>query len=324
MSENFYNILGVEEKATKDEIKKAYRGLQMKWHPDKNQGSDESKRMSEKINGAYEILGDDEKREEYDNSRNNPFTRMNSHGGCGMEVPMDDIFKMFFGGGMPMGGMSMGGMSMGGMPMGMGGMSMGGMPPGAKIHIFNGGPMGFQQAISKPIPVMKTIEINMSQVLTGASIPLEIERWIIENGIKVHEKETVYVSIPQGVDDNELLILRDKGNVLNENVKGDVKIFVKIKNDSAFKRSGLDLVLEKNISLKEALCGFTFEINYINGKSYTLNNNKGNIIPPEYKKIYPGMGLTRAEHKGNMIIHFHVDFPEKLSEDQITKLSEAF
>ena len=321
MSENFYNILGVEEKATKDEIKKAYRGLQMKWHPDKNQGSDESKKMSEKINGAYEILGDDEKRGEYDNSRNNPFSRMNNNGGGGMEVPMDDIFNMFFGGMPGMGGFP----GMQGFPgMPMGGMhGMGGMPPGAKIHIFNGGPMGFQQAISKPVPIMKTIEINMAQVLTGASIPLEIERWIIENGIKVHEKETIYVSIPQGVDDNELLILRDKGNVLNENVKGDVKIFVKIKNESAFKRAGLDLVLEKNISLKESLCGFTFEINYINGKSYTLNNNKGNIIPPEYKKIYPGMGLTRGEHKGNMVIHFHIDFPEKLSEEQITKLSEA-
>jgi len=287
MSENFYNILGVDEKATKEEIKKAYRGLQMKWHPDKNQGSEESKKMSEKINGAYEVLGDDDKRGEYDNSRNNPFARMNSQGGGGMEVPMDDIFNMFFGG-IP---------GMGGFPgmQGMGGMGgFPGMPPGAKIHIFNGGPMGFQQAISKPAPIMRTIEINIAQVLSGASIPLEIERWIIENGIKVHEKETIYVSIPQGVDDNELLILRDKGNVLNEHVKGDVKIFVKIKNDSTFKRSGLDLVLEKKISLKESLCGFTFEINYINGKSYTLNNNKGNIIPPEYKKIYPGMGLTRG------------------------------
>jgi DnaJ-class molecular chaperone len=316
MSENLYNILGVDEKATRDEIKKAYRGLQMKWHPDKNQGSEESKKMSEKINGAYEVLGDDDKRVEYDNSRNNSFTRMNSQGGGGMEVPMDDIFNMFFGG-MP---------GMGGFPgmQGMGGMGgFPGMPPGAKIHIFNGGPMGFQQAISKPVPIMTTININISQVLTGASIPLDIERWIMENGIKVHEKETIYVTVPQGIDDNEMIILRDKGNVLNENVKGDVKIFVKIKNESGFKRSGLDLILEKNISLKESLCGFTFEINYINGKSYTLNNNKGNIIPPEYKKIYPGMGLTRGEHKGNMIIHFHVQFPEKLSEEQISKLTEA-
>jgi DnaJ family protein B protein 11 len=313
MSETAYNILGVDEKATKEEIKKAYRGLQMKWHPDKNQGSEESNKMSEKINGAYEILGDEEKRAEYDNSRNNPnpFTRMNSHGGGGMEVPMNDIFNMFFGGGMP------------GMMPGMPGMhGIPGMPPGARIHIFNGGPMGFQQAISKPVPVMKTIEINMAQVLSGASIPLEIERWIIENGIKVFEKETIYVTIPQGVDDNELLILRDKGNVLNENVKGDVKIFVKINNDSLFKRSGLDLILDKKISLKESLCGFTFELNYINGKSYTLNNNKGNIIPSDYNKIYPGMGLSRGEHKGNMIIHFQVEFPEKLTEEQINKLIE--
>ena len=318
MSENFYNVLGVSENATKDELKKAYRSLQMKYHPDKNQSSPESVNMTQKINEAYEILGDDVKKQEYDIMRKNPnpFTRMNSHGGGGgMEVPIDDIFNMFFGGqgspfmfpGMP------------GMPPGM----PPGMQPGAKVHVFHGGPMGFQQAISKPVPILKTININMEQVLTGASIPLDIERWIVENGIKVHENETIYVTVPQGVDDNEIIILRDKGNVINENVKGDVKVFVKITNDTLFKRSGLDLILDKNITLKESLCGFTFEIKYLNGKSYTLNNNKGNIIPPEYKKLYPGMGLTRGEHKGNMIIHFHIEFPEKLSEEQIAKLEAA-
>ena len=312
MPENFYNILGVEETATKDEIKKAYRSLQMKWHPDKNQGSDDSKKMSEKINEAYETLGDEAKREEYNHSRNNPnpFMRMNTGGG-GMEVPMDDIFNMFFGAGMNPFGMP-------GMP-GMPGMQ--GMPPGARIHVFNGAPMGFQQAISKPTPIIKTISITMDQVLSGANVPLEIERWNVENGIKVFEAETNYVTIPQGIDDNEMIILRDKGNMLNEHAKGDVKIVVKITNNSEFKRAGLDLVFEKKITLKEALCGFTFELNYLNGKSYTLNNNKGNIIPPEYKKVYPGMGLTRGEHKGNMIIHFHVEFPEKLTEEQIASLA---
>jgi DnaJ family protein A protein 2 len=160
----------------------------------------------------------------------------------------------------------------------------------------------------------------MEQVLTGVSIPLEIERWINENGNKVFERETIYINVPQGIDDGEIIIERDKGNVLNEKIKGDVKIAVKIENKTAFKRFGLDLIFEKTISLKDALCGFSFEINYINGKSYTLNNGKGNIIPPEYKKIYPGMGLTRGEHKGNMIIHFHLEFPEKLTEEQIAKL----
>jgi DnaJ-class molecular chaperone len=161
----------------------------------------------------------------------------------------------------------------------------------------------------------------MDQVLSGANVPLEIERWNVENGIKVFETETIYVTIPQGIDDNEMIILRDKGNMLNEQAKGDVKVIVKITNTSEFKRAGLDLVFEKNITLKEALCGFTFELNYLNGKSYTLNNNKGNIIPPEYRKVYPGMGLTRGEHKGNMIIHFHVEFPEKLTEEQIASLA---
>jgi DnaJ-class molecular chaperone len=316
MSENYYNILGVSEKASKDEIKKAYRSLQMKWHPDKNHGNQDAINMTQKINEAYETLGDEQKREEYNIRRNNPnpFASMNMNGGGGMEVPMNDIFNMFFGGGMP--GMPPG-MPFAGMP------GMQGMPPGARIHIFNGGPMGFQQAMSKPPPIMKTINISMEQVLTGTTIPLEIERWIMENGIKVHENETIYVTVPQGIDDNELIILRDKGNVLNEHIKGDVKVFVKIINETEFKRSGLDLILEKNISLKDALCGFTFEIKFINGKSYTLNNNKGNIIPPEYKKVYPNMGLTREEHKGNMIIHFHIDFPEKLTDEQIAKISDA-
>ena len=318
MSENFYNILGVTEKATKDEIKRAYRSLQLKWHPDKNSNSPESITMTQQINEAYETLGDEQKREAHDQIRNNPnpFTRMSSHNGNNINV--DDIFNMFFGGG---------GMQFGmppGMPFGMPPGMMQGMPPGVKIHVVhNGMPMGFHQTISKPNPIMKTININMEQVLSGASIPIDIERWIMENGIQVYENETIYVTIPQGIDDNEIIHLENKGHIMNQSVKGDVKIGVKIINDTEFKRAGLDLIYEKHISLKEALCGFTFEINYLNGKSYTLNNNKGNIIPPEYKKIYPNMGLTRGEHTGNMIIHFHIDFPEKLSDEQIEKLSDT-
>jgi len=312
MSENFYNILGITENASKDEIKKAYRTLQMKFHPDKNPGNQESINMTQKLNEAYETLGDEQKREEYDMSRKNPFMRMNSgqtQSGA-MEVPIDEIFNMFFGGGGGGGNIN---------PFGGGNINTFGGP---NIRFFHGGPMGFQQALQKPTPIVKTIEITMIQVLDGASIPLEIERWSNENGTKVFERETIYVTIPSGIDEGEMLIIRDKGNVLNENIKGDIKIIIKIINNSIFKRSGLDLILEKNISLKDALCGFSFEIKYINGKSYTLNNNKGNIITPEYRKIYPQMGLTRSNIKGNMIIHFHIDFPEKITEEQINKLSE--
>ena len=325
MSDSFYKVLGIDEKASKDEIKKSYRSLQMKFHPDRNNSSQDAIIMTQKLNEAYETLGDDEKRQEYDATRNNPFLR----GGTNVDVQMDDIINMMFGGmgipGMPMGmgsmQMPMGGMQMGGLhSMQMGGMQMGGLPPGTKIHFFQGGnPMNFQQ-LQKPQSINKNITIKLSQVLTGATIPLEIERWLMENGMKLFETETIYVTVPKGVDDGEMVLLKDKGNVINENCKGDIKIFVKIENDSIFRRAGLDLVLEKKITLKEALCGFSFEINYINGKSYTLNNNVGNIIPHGFKKVIPSMGLERDQHKGNMVIEFNVQFPEKLSESVITSL----
>ena len=167
-------ILNLPETASLDEIKDMRNFKLQAYHPDKHKGEKNQKIATAeaiKINEAYETLGDDSKRQEYDMTRNNPFTRMNSHGGGGMEVPIDDIFNMFFGGA--------------GGPFGFPGMQQGfpGMPPGAKVHVFHGGPMGFQQAMQKPIPILKTITINMEQVLSGASIPLEIERWIMENGL---------------------------------------------------------------------------------------------------------------------------------------------
>ena len=301
MAENYYNILGVDENATKEDIKKAYRSLQMKYHPDKNSGSLESINMTQKINEAYETLSDEDSKREYDMMKNNPFLNRSQ---SVHEVPLNDIINMMFG---------QGAFSMPGMP---------GMPPGAKIHMFHGGPMNFQQAMNKPIPIIKSLQINMEQVLNGVSLPMEIERWILQAGSKVMEKETIYVDIPQGIDENEMIVLRDRGNVISEQCKGDIKINILIQNNTAFKRVGLDLILDKNISLKDALCGFSFELNYINGKSYTLNNSKGSIVPPEYKKAYPGMGLKRGEHKGNMIINFHVEFPSVLTTEQIDKLIE--
>jgi DnaJ-class molecular chaperone len=316
MSESFYKILGVDEKSSKEEIKKAYRGLSLKHHPDRNNNNAESNTLFQKINEAYETLGDDQKRTEYDAMQSNPFLRMNGNGGGnhGMNANMDDIFQAFFGG-------SPFGPGFPGMP------GFHGMGGGPNIRIFtNGAPGGagfhFQQALQKPTPIIKTINVNMEQVLNGTVIPVEIERWIVENGNKLFEKETLYVNIPKGLDDNEIIIIRDKGNTIDENLKGDVKLFIKIENNSPFIRSGLDLLLSKTISLKDALCGFTFELPFINGKVYTLNCSSGTIVHPGYKKILPNMGLTRDAHTGNLIIEFQVQFPDKINEEQIANLSK--
>ena len=312
MSESFYNILGVPETASKDEIKKAYRSLSLKLHPDRNPNNSEAVSKFQKINEAYETLGDEQKKEEYDMMNKNPFLRMASQGGGGVPFQdMDELFSALFGnvlGSMP--GVKQQGMNFGGPP----GMHFG----GPRIHVFRGG----NPQLQKPTPIIKTVTINMEQVLTGGTIPVDIERWLIEGENKVFENETVYVTIPKGVDDNEIIILRDKGNILNDEIKGDLKLFIKVENTTQFERKGLDLIIKKQISLKDALCGFSFELKYINGKVYTLNNNSGSIIPPEYVKIIPNMGLTREGHTGNLLIHFQVQFPEKLTEEQIKLLKE--
>jgi DnaJ-class molecular chaperone len=311
--EDFYKTLGVSEDATNDEIKKAYRSLSLKYHPDRTQGDVEKCNIFKKVNEAYEILGDVEKRQEYDMSRKNPFMRMNSFGGNG-EPNMNDIFESMFFGGIP--GMQ----GMHGMP---GGIFAGGFPGGQNFRVFvNGVPVNVSQTIEKPPAIVKNIQINMETVLNGGKIPIDIDRWVVENGTKVFETVKMYIDIFKGIDHNEVIVLKEQGNKINDSCKGDVNIFIHINNDSAFVRRGLDLIMEKTISLKESLCGFSFEIKYINGKSYTINNPIGNVIPPEYQKVIQNMGLTRDNHVGNLIIHFHVKFPESLTKESVEMISK--
>jgi DnaJ family protein B protein 4 len=302
--ETHYSVLGVNENATQDEIKKAYRSLSLKYHPDKNNNNNENVDKFHKISDAYSILGDEIKRQEYNMSLNSPVgDNMNFHFGN-----IDELFNTLF---------RQNGFQFGMQPETF--AQHGGGNP--NVRIFNGGfPSGPFQNMQKAIPIIQNIKLTMDHVLNGTQLPIEIERWIIENNNKIFEKETLYINIPRGVDDNEIIILPNKGNVINEHNKGDVKLFIKIENTTDFVRNGIDLLYTKTISLKEALCGFSFELKYINGKTYTINNTAGNIIPPDYKKVIPEMGLIREEVRGNLIIHFNVIFPEKIELDKIELL----
>lgn len=316
MGDNFYEILEVPETSSIDEIKKSYRKLSMLYHPDKNKNNPDATAKFQKISEAYETLGDAEKKMEYDAMRNNPFIKMmnsNSHPG---QNPMEDLFANLFGG-MPFGHMQSFGPGQVPSPFGSG---------ASNIRIFHNGvpvnPQGFSQGIQKPTPIIKNVLIPIDKILTGTTIPVDIERWIIQDGQKMFENEIVYVTVPKGIDEGEIIVLRDKGNIVREDCKGDIKLFIKIENDTEFKRSGLDLILEKTISVKEALCGFTFELKYITGKIYTINNNSGNIISHGYRKIIPNMGFNREQHTGNLIIIFNVKFPEKLTEEAMEQLKK--
>jgi len=334
MTTTYYDTLEVSDNVDSSEIKKAYRRLSLKYHPDKNKNNPESVTFFHKITEAFEVLGDDDKRREYDMKLKNPFFGMGGFGGGGMSSypqhspdilfqNIDEMFlKLFFGNGGGMGGGGMGGRGMGDMGVDM--------MPGIRIFRTKtggggGGNMGYSPQLQKPTPIVKNVKITMAHVLTGASIPVEIERWIIENGNKIFETQTIYVPIAKGIDDNEIIVLSGEGNANGEYCKGDIKLFVKIDNSANpdFTRVGLDLIYCRTISLKDALCGFSFELKYVNGKTYTINNTQNcSIIPPDYVKTIPNMGLSRDGHTGNLIIRFTVVFPTTLTREQIQKLGE--
>jgi DnaJ-class molecular chaperone len=323
MTETFYTILEVPETAAIDEIKKSYRRLSMLYHPDKNKNNPDSTAKFQKLSEAYETLGDQDKKKEYDMTRKNPFLKMMGQGQGSGPSSMEDMLASLFGG-MPFGHMQSFGP--GQHPGQHPGQSQGINMFGPNMRIFQNGvevnPQGFAQGIQKPTPIIKTILVPIDKILTGTTIPVDIERWIIQDEIKVFENETVYVTVPKGTDECEIIVLREKGNVIREDCKGDIKIFVKIENDTDFKRSGLDLLLEKTITVKEALCGFNFELKYITGKTYTITNNSGNIISQGYRKIIPNMGFSREQHAGNLIIFFNVKFPEKLTDEVMEQLKK--
>ena len=326
MSEDYYKILELPETATTDEIKKSYRRLSLLHHPDRNGNSSESVAKFQKISDAYETLGDVDKKREYDMTRNNPFVKMMSQNpGHNPGNPFGPGFNPFgpFGHFVHHGSNSPNSQGQSFNPMddilaGLFGLNQG-QGQGQNIRVFHNG-MPVNIGPQKPQPIMTTIAVPIDKILTGTTVPIDIERWIHEGGNKVFEHETIYVPVPKGMDEGELIVLKDKGNVVNEHCKGDVKITIKIENNTNFQRVGLDLILPKTISIKEALCGFTFELKYITGKTYTINNNAGNIIPNGYKKVIPNMGFTRDEHVGNLIIVFDVKFPEKLSDEALNAL----
>uniref|UniRef100_A0A6C0JZX2 J domain-containing protein n=1 Tax=viral metagenome TaxID=1070528 RepID=A0A6C0JZX2_9ZZZZ len=318
---SYYDILEVPKTASESEIKKAYRTLSLKYHPDRNKTPD-ANAISSKINEAYETLSDPEKRRQYDLGGNGfPFKMGPGAGGPDDLGDLGNIFNMMFSGGFP--GAA---------------FHQSGMPGGPNIHVFHGPGIHRMQTHSsgmdhpfgnifanmqKPPPIIKNIRITIDQAYLGCSIPVEIERWVLQNDVKHTETETIYIPIHRGIDENEFIILHEKGNIVNDNLKGDIKIAIQIENSSVFKRQGLDLIYTKTLTLKEALCGFTIDLMHLSGKKLTLSNTSNrSVISPTSKKVIGEFGMVRENMVGNLIIDFVIQFPEKINDEQAKLLEE--
>lgn len=302
-----YDTLGISKDATETEIKKAYRSLSFKHHPDRDSSETAHQKMQE-INTAYEILKDENARHKYDDELNGgnhafgfPGHGFPGHGQPfgfpGMGHDLGSIFEMFLNGG----------------------------GPGIEIIHGNGGPnIIFQRFVSKPPSINKTIEISLETAYAGASAQIEIQKWVHHGDLQIVETEMIDLKIPKGISDGEIIVLPDCGNTINDTIKGDIKITVAIKNETEFLRSGQDLIYKKRISLKESLCGFTFQFTHLNGKTFEINNSN-TIIPPGSKKVINSIGMIKdGQPTGNLIIDFDVEFPTTITPEQKSGIAELF
>lgn len=166
--------------------------------------------------------------------------------------------------------------------------------------------------INKINDIYTTVTIKLTDIYNDTSIPIQITRTITKQTHTIEETETLYIHICSGIDTNEIIIINNKGNII-ENTQGDIKVKIIVYNNSIFKREGLNLILNKEITLKESLCGFEFNFTHINNEIYYIKNNN-NIIYPFYQKILPQLGLKRNTIYGQLIIKFTIIFPTQLSE----------
>jgi DnaJ-class molecular chaperone len=135
----------------------------------------------------------------------------------------------------------------------------------------------------------------------------------------------ILLSIPAGIENGEVITVVEKGHVLHNKIKGDVHIRIKISPHSIFERKGNDLHIHRKISLKESLCGFVLEIPHVNGKTLRLNHSAtSHVIKPNDYKVIPSFGMMREnKSNGNLVIHFEIEFPEKMSDDQIQIIKDV-
>lgn len=272
---NYYDELEIKIDANEEEIKKAFRKLSLRYHPDKN---NKTREKFNNITKAYEILKDKHTRSIYDKTLQKSDNNENN-----VLITYDENVK--------------------------------------KNVSFNENDSVLNKDFLKPECINMDIVLTLEDAFLGKNIPISVNRIIKSNNKEYNEKETIYIEIPSGIDDNEIITLNNKGNEIIYNnivIKGDVKIFVKIDNKSKFKRDGLDLYYIHEIKLKEALCGFSFNLLYLDGKTYKFDNNK--IINFNTEKKINNMGMKRGNSKGSLIIKFNIMFPLEISNKILEQL----
>ena len=302
----YYQTLGVAKTASADEIKKAYRKLALKYHPDKNQGNKEAEEKFKEISEAYAVLSDAEKRKHYDTFGSAGFRQRYSQEDIFRNFDLNDILRQFgFGGGFR---------STGGFQSGGGFRASGGGSPFETI--FNqagarggcgGGGCGSQPAKGNDLTYELTV--TLEDVLHGAEKTISLR----QNG----STQNVSVKVPKGIEDGKRLRLSGKGGASPYGgPAGDLYLKVHVAGHPVFQRMDDDLVVEHRVPFSEACLGTTLEVTTLDGKKFTVKVPAG--VQQEAKLRIKGHGLPSGPigHRGDLLVKIAIRIPKSLTPEQ--------
>lgn len=297
---DYYKVLGVGRSATQDEIKKAFRKLAVKYHPDKNPGDKAAEEKFKEITEAYEVLGKEDSRKKYDELGANWKQYENAgfggrggfqgFGGQGFGASgFSDFFDMFFGG-----------------QGGRGGFDFG--------NIGGFGNFGGRRGRSR---AMKGQDMSASLNLTLREAYFGSQR-LINIG-----SQTIKVSIKPGVKDGQTLRVKGKGNPgVNGGENGDLLMKINIAKDSEYQRDDDDLIKNINVDVYTAILGGKITVETMKGtvnvpiKPQTQNNSVLRL---------KGLGMPHygQEGEGVLLLKVQLSLPEKFSEKELELIRQA-
>lgn len=343
---DYYKTLGVDKNSSKEEIKKAYKKLAKKYHPDLNKGDSESEKKFKEINEAASVLGDETKKQQYDqfgsdsfkhgNQAGGGFGGFNFNGSSGFDF--DSIFDSFFGGG----------------GSGFGRSQRRGPRRGNDLRynieinledVANG--------LDKKIKIKKKDKCSKCKGLGGSGSKTcstcngqgvitsikrtpfgafqtqrscsdcngtgeQVEKICTHCDGKGYEykEKTVTINIPEGVEDGMQLRLANEGEAGGPGAEqGDLYILIHVKEHEFFKRDGMDMHLEVPITFMQASLGDSVEVPTIKGKA-KLKIPSGTQPGTILRMKGEGLSHYRRYGKGDQFVHIQIEVPKKLNKKQ--------
>ena len=352
---DYYETLGTDRSATQDELKKSYRKLAMKYHPDQNQGNAEAEQKFKEISEAYDILRDEQKRAAYDQCGHAAFEngggggRGGHHGGFGGGGGgFSDIFSEVFGG-------DFGGGGGGGRRRQSQGRQRGGDLRYNMTISLEEAFEGKQTTIDVPSQVScESCSGSGSEDKSGSKTCgtcggqgvvhmrqgfFTIERTchtcggqgqIIKNPCKkcrgtgrVHKNKKLSVNIPKGISDGVRIRLSGEGEAgMRGASSGDLYLFIRVKSHNIFEVEGEHLFCHVPISFVTAAIGGEIEVPTIEGKKAKMTIPKGTQTGKQFRLKGKGMSIMKRVSRGDLYIEVVVEVPTGLSKEQI-KLIES-